>query len=366
MEHLPIEMSVLCEGFAQGWLSHDNEADVCNQLMSEDYKRLEAFYFEQLFELQLRSAAGHTGHLSFGWLVGYGPKEARYGFRLVTGQDDCWNDCDNRVSRVFLQEKVNQVFCITLQGHHFSATNIRTGAELPLDDALALLPLRKAYFKGRGPVYACRYAADHLARKRRAMQALSATRFAGVKRKLSVQRRLINGYLRPWLRGQPSDLDAMYLNPAGQLNYIEFKRKYPSRGWKVYGLDERPHCHMVRYFKERNVCSFIVILVNPGWHAEVEPLGLIRPPERWVWLGCHLGEGAIDYNTQLSVSGQKAGQDGGNRVQYAINWNAFGVLAPCLALGDDGRGRLLKMLTDESWSQASCVSYQVLRRMTGG
>jgi hypothetical protein len=184
---------------------------------------------------------------------------------------------------------------------------------------------------------------------------------------LSRQRRLLNCVLAPALGGQVVDLDAVILTPENSIRIIEFKRKYPSRGMRAFGLDLHPHIILLRYLSIFSIAIKHIVLVPPVWDKHKSPLKLLEHEDlkqNWCWLIADLDDLAIGI-IKASTSGQDSGHSGEKRTQHNLQWGALHMLHEGLKLSSEAYSDLFEFLAFDRPLMLPKTSYIQLLRKTG-
>jgi hypothetical protein len=331
---LPLEET--CRRFEKGGLNLDSEDDVRLLLQGEGLKRLESFIFELLMQ---RALAKYCSDFptAYGWYVlPLDKKEA--GLWISFQTETVPGACDEALLAL-LKRRLCSVLKVRLsdgKAGFRACWNSEKGWGEECDLA-ALLQQRFGSPRNISqPTPAPRERADLL------FAALFKRMTAPERRSLALSRILINGFLVPYIKSQPMDLDAVILNDRQVLKFVEFKRKYPTRGMK-FGLDTYPHVALIEWLYGTGHTLSNIILVDPSRNKEISPLHLLDEPTRkhTRWIGAHLDPSCFERNS-LSTTGTDSGMYSYGRQQRAVGVERY------MDLGTGfSPGRLKAFLNDE-------------------
>lgn len=364
-----------CSYFENQSISHNSIDDIIRyQFCSEGIKRAESFLFEYFLRRRLEEKNTLRGlHFTFGWCIGFNSEYLpAYWFRYQENEDD-WNKADDRLVQTITEANSKEnpsqpaVLRISLsKGENaFYAQKYDSeawGKTMLLSTALSNLPLKKR----------CRPVRDtgaiHFDNNRYeiATKWMRRNSFNNTITSLSSQRRLINCILAPALGGQVVDLDAVILTPENSIRIIEFKRKYPARGMRAFGLDLNPHISLLRYLSTYSIAVKHIVLVPPVWDKHESPLELLERDElrkHWCWLVADLDDLAIGV-IKVSTSGQDSGQSGEERTQHNLQWDAIHMLHEGLKLSNEAYSDLFEFLAFDRPLKLSKTTYEQLVRRT--
>lgn len=330
-------MQWICDHFSQGTLSHESFEDIKKQILQEGDKRVEAFVFEGLFKEQVLKSVKDEFHqrITFDWYMATNRWDhTKSFFKLILSESD-WNDCDDVFAGKILNADYRaSVYLVTLENNEFVCINRRDGKKIRLVDIL--------------PIKQCR--ATELNREQDRRRIRSFDRMTTSKRlkidwrALSIHRRLINCYLEPGFKRAVSDLDMLVLNDRNEVKYIEFKRKYPSRGKEYFGLDEFPHVKNIQWLYKIGVSTGHILLVNPSWNPTCIMVddATSALDSRWIWLCCDIDPTQPLSSEKMVAHGDKSGKNRSTkkRFQYKISWAGMSVLSRSLSLNTTSRSNL--------------------------
>lgn len=370
--HLQKTMAGACIKFNNGTISPNSAEQFFEyQLPAEGIKRIESFYFEIILTQRLmHSPQPQDPEYSVGWLVGFDrDSNPAYWFRCQENTDD-WNAVDQalleRLSRPTPGAKfVPRVLRITYYEDlncFYSSSNIEgqwTNNE-KLVSALHNLANKR-------PARSIRNTREeHFddTRYELAVKWLRTLKTEELK-KLSIHRHLINAFLAPILGSQIVDIDTLALTRGNELHYIEFKRKYPSKDKKHFGLDIYPHVKLIEYLKERNVFSQHLILVAPFWNKHISPLAMLSKKQNhddWRWIAAKLSTTSFG-DIDMKTAGTDSGHSDENRKQATIKWSELFVIHEGLKLGCIGRQQLCAFFNNDRLEGVKPASYQYLERL---
>lgn len=365
-------MQDICASFDEGKLSHDKEGDVLVQLSAESGKRIIAFVFEQLFREHLVAIAKNSPELtfSFGWHIGYNKfGDPAFWFRLED-DENLWNACDAEIATRLEKWRCGRfqntpTRCFKVRRSHVLLvaqewSKKGWGSELPLKELLPGLQHVSA-----GDAKPMDSVDPEVAKT--AIRLLKGQRLSSQLSALSVQRRFMNCMLRRYLGREGTDLDAMVLANSGELNYIEFKRKYPAQRSKAFGIDRYPHVQTMLTMRSLDVGMQHLILVPPNWDKTKQPLDWANTKfaAGWVWLIANINEEAF-VDGDLSTKGADSGQRHIPRSQAKIDWHSIRILHEDLALGSAGREKLATVICAPSIAHLPPVNYAALHALTVG
>jgi len=306
----PLEES--CRRFKAGQLNPDSEDDVRLLLRGEGLKRLESFIFELLMQ---RALGKYCSDLptAYGWYVlPVDENEAGLWIRLLT--EAAPGPCDDALLGLLKKRSCSILKARLSEGKTaFTAcwyTEHGWGEER---DLAAILQERfGSPGNTRQPTPAPTERADVL------LAALFKRMTPAERRSLALSRILVNCFIVPYIKSQPMDLDAVVLNDRQVLKFIEFKRKYPTRGMK-FGLDTHPHAALIEWLHVTGHTLSNIIFVDPSRNKEISPLHLLDGPAKKHarWVGAHLDPSCFEKNS-LHTTGTDSGMYAFDRQQRAI------------------------------------------------
>jgi hypothetical protein len=366
-------MTAVCIKLRNKKISHNSIDDIIdNQLSAEGIKRVESFIFEISLKYHLQKTESKPDlHLSFGWSIGFNKqKTAAYWFRFQENEND-WNEADQaltlrinddakRISpdisihRITFNSDSNSFLSQTYINDHWSISD-------PIEKMLNKLP-------AKGPSRSIRDTDEEFFDEKRyriASYWMRKNEFSEEIKKTSLHRRLINCIIVPALGRQIVDLDAVILTQNNSLQCLEFKRKYPSKNKKTFGLDTHPHIELIKTLSLFSIGMRHLILVSPNWDKDYSPLTMLEDNgshKHWRWLAANLDSSSIGA-TQMKTDGKDSGHSGETRTQYNIKWEYLHVLHEGLRLGTEGKEKLLEFLASGNLSTLPTATFASLQQV---
>lgn len=361
----------VCKDFFNHKISHQSTDNIINhQFASEGTKRVESFLFEFFLKERLKRVIKDDGIvLSFGWFLGFNKHGIpSYWFRFQEHKDD-WNEADEYLVQIIsesneasLSSKPTIQRILFIENHNSYKTqsyaNKNWSHPKDLVTALNSLPLKRRSGNLRNIK---KYHFDD-SRFKIASKWIKKRNFSKQIESLSIQRRLINCYIVPNLNSQIVDLDAIILTRDKKISCLEFKRKYPAKQNKTFGLDAHPHIGLIKHFAHYSIRIRHLILVPPDWNKYTSPLSMLDDEigkGLWHWLAVDLSESCIGI-TKMNTYGEDSGQSGENRAQYNIVWDAVHIINYGIKITTEGRVRLLDFLATGDTTNLPKTSYSYL------
>jgi len=298
--------------------SHEDAIAV---LRGEGLKRLESFIFELLFQRGLQHFCSQIS-VAYGWYVVSATEEAA----------PLWIKLENEPLRPVDEQLIaflDRVDCSILRVRYSEDIRDFLGTWRKDKNWLheeQLAQLLTENFGAARPVSGPKSAPIQQAQA--ALDQLLGRLTNEERRALVLSRMLINCYIVPFLKTQPMDLDAVVLNEAGTLHFLEFKRKYPTASYE-FGLDDLPHVALAEWLLKRGKTLSNIVLCDPLWNKNISPLHLLptsatRPYA--YWLGIHLTPEIIATSSRLKTQGKDSGMYSGDRFQIGISVDKYVVL----------------------------------------
>jgi len=162
-------------------------------------------------------------------------------------------------------------------------------------------------------------------------------------------------------------MDAFVLTKNGSLNYIEFKRKYPSASGD-FGIDEG-HIKIMRSLEAVGIGYLHLILVGPYWNKNSFPLDWLEDrslDHRWAWVAGRLDSEAFANAKTLQTYGGDSGQRAMTRRQPVIPWNRLKLLSHGLKLDKPANKLLAHFVENGTTEEFGKVDFKKLKQLTVG
>lgn len=314
-----------CDRFGAGQFDFASREDAASVLKGEGLKRLESFLFEWIFQRCLGKYCPDLP-VAHGWSVVSRHK----------GEPELWiklQMADLNAADQALLAFLDTTDCAVLKVCYCDQTRTflgawRAGRAWQAERQLGSL-LQDKYGM---PDVVKEPENKYFSRAQAALNFLLDKQEPGETRSLVLSRMLINCFIVPYCKVQPMDIDAVVVNGSGDLHFLEFKRKYPSRDG-LLSLDELPHVALAKWLLKRGKTLSPLVFCDPLWDKLASPMHLIETNDTRpfaYWLGMHLTPTIMASGIRLTTSGADSGMNSGQRHQLGFTVDHYVVIGRSL------------------------------------